>query len=60
MFCDHCGRRLLRHDGELYCPDCTSYTLTAPVEEADEGAHALRLAPVPPPDDGPPDEAPPW
>jgi hypothetical protein len=28
--CEHCGGALEHQDGDPYCPDCTSFTLTEP------------------------------
>ena len=57
--CRHCGGGLERCEGELYCPDCTSYTTSALGEQADDEAHRERQTPAPA-DDGPPDDECPW
>jgi uncharacterized Zn finger protein (UPF0148 family) len=61
MFCEHCGGRLHRCQGEAYCPDCLAFTVQALAGEAGDEARRLRLVPDGPDDDGKPDDGlPPW
>jgi hypothetical protein len=60
--CECCGSRLACFEGETYCPDCCRYEALPLVEQADDGARALRQAPAPAgaDDAGPTDDGPPW
>jgi uncharacterized Zn finger protein (UPF0148 family) len=40
MYCDQCGERLERFEGETYCPDCTYYDALEQMELATDEALA--------------------
>ncbi len=60
MYCPDCGGPLVSFEGERYCPDCTQYEVEELARQADVEAAALRLAPAPGPEEGPPDGEPPF
>jgi hypothetical protein len=60
MNCEYCGGPLECFEGEWYCPDCTQYAAEELARQADEEARALRLAQAAQPEEGPPDDGPPF
>jgi uncharacterized Zn finger protein (UPF0148 family) len=60
MYCEHCGGPLACFGGETYCPDCSRYEAEEQARQADDEARRLREAPVPPPDERPADDGPPF
>jgi uncharacterized Zn finger protein (UPF0148 family) len=40
MYCDQCGERLERFEGEDYCPDCTYWEAVEQLEQATDEALA--------------------
>jgi uncharacterized Zn finger protein (UPF0148 family) len=47
MYCDQCGERLERFEGETYCPDCTYWEAVEHLGAAtDEALGQLALDPA--------------